>query len=262
VVIGATVATAGSRVVLAGGLRPGGFSAEVDVFTIDADGALGAIEPGPPMNEARFHGASVLHDGWFYASGGVTAEPGAAEEEGHSTASIDRAPFDESGLGDWIASTPFPEPRSHHALVAHGHSLYAIGGLNRARLFDDTDLIDVLRADIAEDGSLGEWSAVGEYPSYIAVHAAFVLADAVYVVGGLTSGGGHDHERPEEFSRLVSRATFLVHGDLSEWEELDTLLPIARGHCHQAPVVNGVVYSVAGHDLGMSQSEAFYARLE
>jgi hypothetical protein len=252
--VGPCVAQAGRKVVVAGGIRaPGGVQPGVSLGDVADDGSITFTDAGAMLHE-RFHGTMVTHGGWVYALGGIQAD-------GRSQATVERAPFDEAGLGAFQAEADLPGPRSHHAAVVHDGAIYLVAGLDRYDgepfPYSDTDFADVIRSTIAEDGSLGAWETVGQLPAALAVHAAFVHLDQLYVVSGLEG---------ETFIGRVQRATFAENGTLGAFENLPAELPIVRGHCHQIPVVDDLIFSVAGAALEgvmmKSQAEAFWARLE
>ena len=205
------------------------------------------------MNVPRFHGAAVLHDGWIYATGGIDAD-------GTSSALVERLAFSESGpQGAWILEEQaMPEQRSHHGLaVSDEGRLYVTGGLTRIMndFGNDTPYDTVLASDLQPDGSIGEWSVVGTLPFPLAVHASFVHAGQLYVATGLDMS-------TEQFVGSIMRATLNEDGTLGSWETLSSALPITRGHCHQTPLVNGWLYSVAGTNNLGSQTNAFAAQFE
>ena len=231
----------------------GGVSANTEGTTIGDDGSLGGLEPGPTMNVPRFHGAAVLHDGWIYATGGIDAA-------GTSSALIERLAFSDDGpVGEWVLEgEAMPEQRSHHGLAVSGDGdLYVTGGLTRIMndFGNDTPYDTVLRSTIDADGSIGPWSVVGTLPFPRAVHASFVHAGQLYVATGLDMA-------TEQFVGTIMRAPLLEGGALGSWETLSSELPITRGHCHQTPLVNGWLYSVAGTNTLGSQTNAFMALFE
>lgn len=252
--MGPMVVATDARVFFAGGIRSGGVSVASESTAIASDGSLGAIESGPAMNEGRFHGAAVLHEGFIYASGDL-------DSTGTSLATIERIAFDdEAGAqGSWVLEAEaMPEPRSHHGLAVHEGWLYVTGGLTRIEndFANDVSYATVLRSKLGADGSIGPFVVEGELPTDLAVHASFVHAGQLYVVGGL-------HTSPTTaFTGVLRRAEIADDGSLGPWTELSTALPIARGHCHQTPIVGGYLYSVAGTNTGGSQTQAFVARFE
>lgn len=250
-VSGAVMAATDEVVIFAGGYRATTPSSRaVDIMTIAEDGTLSDPADGPFMADPRFHGAGVLVNGIVYATGGLNSE-------GSSLASVEHAALDGTSLGEWAADTALPVEISHHGLATDGEALYVTGGLKRVEndFANDVTYDAVLRARIAEDGSLEAWEDVGTMPVPLAVHASFVFAGDLYVVGGLDGNA-------TAFVRKIYKVKASAEGALGEWEQVDVALPRPRGHTHQMPIVNGVVYSIAGHQNGASQVNAFYARFE
>jgi hypothetical protein len=250
--IGPIVASTDARVLIAGGVRTGGVSSATASAAILDDGTLGALEPAAAMNVPRFHAAAVLHDGWVYASGGLDAS-------GTSSASVERMAFGDAGpSGAWQLETAvMPEQRSHHGLALHDGALYVTGGLTRIdnQFNQDIAYDTVLRSVIADDGAIGPWAVVGVLPMALAVHASFAHAGQLYVAHGLDMG-------TMQFTGVLWRAPIQPDGSIGAWEQLGATLPITRGHCHQLPLADGLLLSIAGtNELG-SQTNAFWARFE
>ena len=256
--VGPSVVVAAKTALITGGIRSlGSISEKTSLLTIAEDGSV-TVAAGPPMLHPRFHHAMVMHDAWAYAVGG-------AQTDATSQASVERIRLDDAGPGEWIEDRALPLPRSHHGLAQYEGALYVVAGLNRFDgdpfPYEDDSFADVLRAPIAEDGSLGEWSTVGQLPDALAVHASFAHAGHLYVVGGLEGeGSGGD------FVAKIQRAPIAADGTVGAFETLATELPMPRGHSHQVPMIGPYIYSVAGaadHGLEMmSQPEAFYALFE
>lgn len=249
-VSGAIVVASDETVVFAGGFRNNSPSTKsVDVIAIGDDGSLSDPVDGPSMADPRFHGAGVLVNGFIYASGGLDAS-------GSSLTSIERASFDGKQIGAWTSDTPLPVDISHHGLATDGAALYVTGGLKRVENdFENDELYDhVLRARIADDGSLEPWESIGTLAVPLSVHASFIHAGQLYVVGGLDLD-------TLTFVPNVRRAPVSAEGELGAWEELPEL-PRRRGHSHQTPIVDGFLYSVAGHLNGGSQTQSYFAKFE
>ncbi|NUP07288.1 MAG: hypothetical protein HOW73_14635 [Polyangiaceae bacterium] len=248
-VAGAVMVSTDDVVVIAGGYRTAPSTSSVDIMTIDDNGNLSDPADGPSMNDARFHGAGVLVDGWVYAAGGMALS-------GSSLATVERARLDGSELQPWSYEADLPYEVSHHGLTTDGEALYLTGGLKRVNgdFENDLNFDKVLRARIADDGSLEAWEEIGTVPTALSVHASFIHAGKIYLVGGLEPEG--------VFTKTVHRASISADGALGEWETLDVALPISRGHVHQNPMINGVIYSVGGFNVGGSQTRSFFARFE
>jgi hypothetical protein len=123
------------------------------------------------------------------------------------------------------------------------------------QLGNDVPYDSVLRSEIHEDGSLGPWTVAGTLPMPLGVHASFVHAGQLYVVTGLDMASS-------QFLKIVQRAPLLDDGSVGSWETLASELPLPRGHCHQTPLVDGHLYSVAGTNNLGSQTQAFVAKFE
>lgn len=242
---GSSVVTAGGFAVLTGGqvatdgnMRSLRRVADVAVARIGADGRLGAWRPAPALPAPRFHHPTVHHGGWVYVVGG--------QGERASEAGVFAARLGADGrLSAWTTLAPLPRPRSHHAALVHDGHLYVVGGLDGDPMGHMGLYTDVLRAPIAADGTLGEWRIVSRMPHSYATHSAFVHGSALWVLGGV-----EDNQR---FVNHVWRAAFGANGALGRWEEVSPALPLARGHVHETPVVNGRVYSVGGRVVPAAQ---------
>ena len=72
--------------------------------------------------------------------------------------------------------------------------------------------------------------------------------------------------KASDCSGRVQRAPFQADGSIGPFESLPSELPIARGHAHQTPIFDGVVYSAGGATLSglhmKSQAETFFGRFE
>ena len=249
---GAVLGVAGNTVVLAGGYRGGGPSKKTEIGTIDANGDIAEFTTAESLVTARFHGAGAQSHGFLYAVGGL-------DGTGTSLATIERAPYGDDGvLGAWtVLPTELPGQLSHQGVATDGASLYITGGLTRINndFANDETHDAVYRSVVAEDGSLGEMTEQTTLPIKLSIHSSFVHAGNLYVVGGLDLDAS-------KFLKTIYRAPIGETGDLGAWEEVSVELPKARGHSHQTPVVNGFLYSVAGHNNGTSQDEVYFAKFE
>lgn len=259
IAMGPSVVVRGKHALLTGGLRPSNaIEPATDVVTVDDAGDI-VVTEGPAMAQARFHHGMAQHGDWVWAVGG-------GGDDATSTTSVERISMDESGpVGAWVQDTPLPKPRSHHAVVVHGDAIFAIAGLDRydgePYPYKDTSYADIIRAPIGADGTLGEWTTVGELPEVLAVHTAFAHNGQLYVVGGLEGKGFG-----AEFVARVQRADIAADGTVGAFEDLPSSLPRARGHSHQTPRIGNMIYSLAGADSEgadmVSQTEVYWAPLE
>jgi len=248
---GAIIGTSGNTVVLAGGYRGNGPSKVTEIATIDDSGAISDLTLAEPLNQSRFHGGGVQSHGFFYAVGGM-------DGSGTSLATLERASYQDGVLGAWTTlPVEMPEARSHQGVATNDESIYVTGGLSRINndFANDASYDTVLRGVLAEDGSIGAFTQQTPLPLTLSIHSSFVHAGHLYVVGGLDVDAS-------KFLKTIYRAPIGEDGDLAEWEEVSVQLPRARGHSHQTPVVDGVLYSVGGHLNGTSQDEVYFAKFE
>ena len=258
-IVGGGVVVVGEKALFTAGYRGPSVSTQTDLVAVADDGSL-SLQPGPELATPRFHHGTIRSGNFVYVTGGFSTDD-------LSIATIERLELDANGtpVGGWTDERPFPDARSHHAVVEHGGAIYAVAGFTRTATeappyWQDENHPDVLRAAVGADGSLGEWLPAGELALPLAIHAAFIHDDALYVVGGIegpTKGG--------TIIGSVRRAAFRADGTLESFEDVGAL-PLPRGHCHHAPSYGPNVYSVGGMNIDgihmHSEAEAFFARFE
>jgi N-acetylneuraminic acid mutarotase len=220
---------AGHAVVM-GGLTATGEVADVLSAPIDDTGAVGAWAPQAMLPVVRMHGAAALSGSNVYVVGGLGASMTAI-------ANVERATLGADGsIASWEELAALPGPRSHHAMVIAGSTLYVIGGLQGDPAGTYTDYLDVLAAPIQADGTLGTWTTAGTLPVGIDTASAVVTDGDIYVIGGVEGDAYVNH---------VRRAPILPDHTLGAWQS-SAPLPKGRGHVHQTPLYQGNVYSVGG----------------
>jgi hypothetical protein len=235
---GTSIAVVGDYAVLTGG-QVGGTEgmktltriAEVYTAPISKDGSLGAWQATSPMPEARFHHPAVAHNGWIYVVGGQ------AEKE--ASAGVFAARVTPDGkIESWQQMKPLPRPRSHHAAFVHDNHIYVVGGMDGPVGGMQAVFLDVIRAQIQPDGSLSAWQIVSRIPHSYATHASHYHGGHLWLIGGV-----EDNAR---FVNTVLRAELRADGRVGAWTEVEPGLPLARGHVHNTPVLNGRMYSAGG----------------
>lgn len=234
---GASVAVVENRLVVTGGffLDPAQPNVPQKTSTtfvarVRPDGSVGDWTAASPLPGVRYHHASVTHGRWVYVTGGIGDRV--------AEATVFGAQLQPDGtLGEWTALTALPNPRSHHSSFVHAGHLYVVGGLaNHPGL--PLLHVDVARAEIQADGTLGRWQTVGFTPHAYATHSGFVHGGHLYLVGGV-----EDNVR---FTDAIWRAPLGSDGRVGAWEAVQPGLPAARAHVHNTPVWNGRMYSVGG----------------
>jgi N-acetylneuraminic acid mutarotase len=249
VMAGHMIATVGTTLMVSGGYRTGPvLSPKTEVTTIQADGTLGPWKEGPKMKAGRFHHAMVAWKDSFYVVGGLTGD------NTDSTPKVERAIVAADGtVGAWTPMTPLPVQRSHHSLAAYEGALYLTAGLTGDPAGVHTDLKDVLRAPILDDGTIGAWATVGTLPATLGTHASFAHLGYLYVLGGVENNAAD--------TAHVRRAPIGKDGMLGAWEDLAPL-PKARAHDHHTPYHAGFVYAAGGAVNHVSVNDVFVGHFE
>ena len=235
---GTSVAVVGDFAVLTGGQisAGGGMKGltrinEVLIARIQKDGSLGAWTASTPMPRARFHHPALSHNGWVYVVGG--------QGEKEAEAGVFAAKVTSDGkIEAWQEAKPLPRPRSHHAAFVHDNHIYVTGGLDGPVGGHQAVFLDVIRAKINEDGSLGDWQIVSRIPHSYATHASHWYGNHLWMIGGV-----EDNAR---FVDTILRAELRADNRVGGWTKLEPGLPLARGHVHNTPIVNGRMYSAGG----------------
>lgn len=213
------------------GSTNGGSNTSTVVVDFDGEGQITGAKEGPPLPSAVMHATCDLANDSIYVMGG-------RGKNSASTTLSTRAKIGADGmLGAFEKLTPLSPDRSHHASFIKDNRLYLIGGLTGDPTATFTDRKDVVSAPIGEDGKLGAWEAAGNLPRSVSVSAATLYKDAVYLFGGLESGG--------IFSDKIRRATF-ENGQIGPFTTLKSTLPDARGHVHQVPTYKSFFFSAGG----------------
>ena len=247
--IGPGMAQLGTAFVLAGGL--GDDSASVtDTFvgTIDANGEV-ALQKGPPLANSRYHVALVYAKGFVFAAGGLFQGMAGGVPDQKVLDAVERAPFDGTTLGPFVAQPPLPGKLTHHAMLFYQDAIYVLGG--GAQLAATTD---ILRATVSATGELGPWQKVGALALGIASPAATVVGQQVYVVAGMTSLTQGEQSG-------VLRADFGANGTIGPFTAMPPL-PLQRAHSHQAPYFNGWLYSAGGSIEHVPQGNVYVGSLQ
>jgi hypothetical protein len=243
--VGPGLAQDGSALVMVGGLLASGETTSGTLLvTVGDDGGLTVAE-GPELTTSRYHPGTTMVGGYVFTTGGLNQTATSQDV----LDSIERASFAGGVLGAWEDAGTLDAQTTHHAVFAWDGHLYVVGGgaTNTAR-------DSVLRASVDADGQLGAWEEVGLLPEGRATSAATVFLDQVYIVAGMTTLTGGEVD-------TVLRATLQDDGSVGDFEELAPL-PSARAHSHQAPLYEGVMYSLGGSIDHEVQDGVYLGRFE
>ena len=160
----------------------------------------------------------------------------------------------DGSLGAWTALTGLPAGRAFHRSVAatpfnskvqgSGY-LYVLGGIETR---GGDPVTTIYRATLADDGTIGAWSAVGDLPAPLHSFGAVLFRSAIYIAGGATTGNAP--------VASVYRATIDTLGQLSAWDSLASLpSPTAYQGFNQ---FGGYLYSVGGDTAAVDPNNGNY----
>jgi len=197
----------------------GGWPGSVERAEINPDGSLDPWQATTSMTGEWYDFAAVAASGYIYALGGT----------GGDGNNVTRAAINADGsLGPWQAATSMTTGRRFPAAVVVGRYLYALGGYDN---LPGSAKNSVERAMINADGSLGPWQAVTPMTEARSTHAAVVVGNYIYVMGG------------DGMSSVV-RATVNPDGSLGPWEAATSM---TASRCDFAAVTaRGYIYVLGG----------------
>lgn len=171
---------------------------------INDDGSLEPFEKIGTLPRGRAGAALAVVGDDVILAGGVATKPFGFTDE---TAV---ARFDEEGrLDDWKIGPPLPSKVQHAAAVVVDHDIYITGGT-----LGSAPVSFAIRTTLGADGTLGPFESQHDLEPSRSHHAAFVMNDAVYLVGGLDQG---PLDNPPSLSDVV-RAKIGAGGKLGKWE--------------------------------------------
>ena len=149
----------------------------------------------------------IEHDGYLFFIGGDTNDS--------ITRYVRVAHISSDGsLGTWRTTTSLPVPLMLHAVAQTNDYVYVIGGFDYTR----QRRRDVWRAGFLNNGQLGSWDKVGEYPFVVMQHDAVVIDSRLYVVGGQSDSN--------KVKKDVYMADIKANGQLGSWRKMRDI-PIA-----------------------------------
>ena len=220
----------------------GGHTSDGVYFAVPAaNGALAGWQATTALPGLRARHALAAWDGRLYVVGGEDGQSDTVATVLYASVASNHT------VGDWIETTPLPEPRQDLAAVAHDGHLLALGG--RSGGDGNTQRDTVWAAPIRTDGSLGEWAELPPLPAARYNHAAFVRGDHVYVVGGRAGGTC--------FSDVL-HARLGPGARPGPWTSAPAL-PAPRSHLGVA-ASHGFLYAVGGADGGGNRDWAAFVR--
>lgn len=172
----------------------------VDRFAVHADGSLGASEPQGTLPVALGGMTGGLIGKTIVIAGGMRST-------GPTDASYWAVVGADGTLGPFATGGSTARARMHPGSVTQADAIYVLGGFSHPDVWDD-----VVKATVAPDGSLGEWSNAGTLPGKLSHFATTLVGDHVYLTGGLDKSA---YTNPPPL-KSTWRAR-LVNGALGEW---------------------------------------------
>ena len=139
-----------------------------------------------PEKIASF-GAAVLDDGLYVCSGHI------GETHSHSIDNLSKSfrRLDLAAEGAAWQTLSFRDPVQSASLVAHGGSLYRVGGMTAANGIDDVEEELFSTATFERYDPDGDaWQELPALPGPRSSHDAVVVGDTIYVFGGWELSGG------------------------------------------------------------------------
>jgi Kelch motif len=240
-VIVPAAATAGDLTVTTGGVTLGPLAFRRTSFALGLQQLRASYEQADGGRQSaalvtpRLASTSVIVKNWLYVLGGTDGLG--------ALGSIERAPINADSTIDSfddITDAMLATPRSGHASLVVGNSLYVIGGLGAAGA-----LKSVERAVIQANGSLGSFALVDSVALTTARtgHTATIIGSSIYVIGGVQSDG-------KKLSS-VERAVIQPDGSLGPFEIIAGVALVTPRSHHASEVIGNTLYVIAG-DAGNS----------
>lgn len=149
-------------------------------------------------------------------------------------------------ISQWYTTAALPEGLVSSNTVTHGDFVYVVGGKNSS----ENAVSAIYGARLKVDGTLDNWTIVGQLPMPLYLHAAVVADDALYVIGGWDG----KVTRAETW-----RAPFLSDGRVGSWTAMPAY-PFTFD-LHDAAVLNGWIYVAGGWNGTQAQQGVYAAKL-
>lgn len=150
-------------------------------------------------------------------------------------------------ITQWYSTTALPEGLASRNAVTHGDFVYLVGG----KIANENPTATIYGARRTAAGGLENWTVMGQLPLSLYLHAAVVVEDALFVIGGWDGKA----TRAE-----VWRAPFLSDGRIGAWASMPAY-PIPLD-LHDAAYLHDHLYVVGGWDGKQAQNGIYRAKVE
>ena len=164
---------------LLGGYNGSTYVKTVHKAVVNADGSLGAWVQTTDLPQEMFEASYVVYQDKLYLIAGRDIVDNRISTIRYATINNDGT------LGAWTVCGSLPGPTMNGQVVfTLGTYIYLIGG------FDGTTVYSTIyRGVIATDGSIGNWTNVGNYPTNISNARHYLTSNRLFVLGGYTGAG-------------------------------------------------------------------------
>ena len=182
--------------------------AGVERSAMGADGTLGTFTDTTRtlVTPRQRHGAAIVGNALYVIGGRDT--------NGNLLATIERATLGVNGtLGTFAVVATLATPRADHAIAVLGNSVYVIGGTTATGA-----VTDIEAATIEPDESLSAFAPVANLATARAGHAALVIGNRLYVIGGAASverASINANGAPGAFAIVPGLTTTRVHATVA-----------------------------------------------
>jgi hypothetical protein len=205
------------------------------------NGTIGAWKNTTPLPEAVFDSAGVADNGFVYVIAGNHYNATVGD---FLTNIVYYTKINSDGsLGAWQTASPFPQAVSFLGAALWNHIIYAVGGQNNIRAFNN-----IYSARIQADGSLTAWASQTALP--IALDSTATAANGMlYVVGGGNNSG--QVQMQTYYSKINS------DGTLAGWNRTTDYPQFISNFAGAAAA--GRVFCFAGFDGGYALRNCYSA---
>ncbi|NOU28472.1 MAG: hypothetical protein HOO96_11260 [Polyangiaceae bacterium] len=222
---------------------------------IQEDGSLLAFEKVADLPDGRAGHSTIVVGDTLIVIGGVY---GTASPKGTTRSTVTAKFSPDGGLSGFAPGPDLPLDVMHFSATLHDGFVYVFGG--RTTTGTDGSTTMAASAKVAEDGTLGPFTALAPLTPDRSHHAAFVVKDTLYLVGGITgSPMGNPPSRTD-----VVRAKLLPGGAIAAFEPSGTLptgisVSAAQTYGDYVYIFGGLVDGVSG---GPYTNQIFRARVQ
>jgi hypothetical protein len=206
------------------------FPVAPQIFQANFDQSNGARQM-PSLVRKRTGATAVVTKGFVFVIGGLDPDGLNDIERASINADGTLGPFTDLGA-DLNVSV------GRHASVVIGDFLYVIGGFTTA---GTGAVMNVVRAQINSDGTLGTFSTTSGLAQPRAGHSCVVIGNFLYVIGG--NGTGMN-------LKSVERAPINPDGSIGIFLPLSNVSLVAARQGHSSVVVKNKLYVIGGEGAG------------